>query len=268
MNRDPLGERSTELFAAARKESPSEETRRRIASALLAQSEPQDAFSAWISEHRRRISFALLSAAAAALTLVLLQSPETVDISAESVTQKNSRKLAGTEDDTSKPTVSDPTSTEKAATSPKSSRLKEQAQTPADAAPDPPPQAPPTLGQELATMQSARSALNGGDAAAALAELAQFGRNPGWRQLRVEASLLRIEALFELGKADASKATEARTEALRFVEEHPNDPLVDRAAKFTQTASLSDSAPSNDSLPSNRPAAADNTNKSSPSERE
>lgn len=267
MNRDPVSERSAEpfaaeLFAAARKESPSEETRQRIVRALRAQSEPQDAWHAWIPKHRRRISFALLSAAAAALTLVLLQSPETVDISAESLAQKSTQKPTKTENAVSKPTVATPPSTDKVKTSPKISSHKVQPQTPTATEPTKAPQAPPSLDQELAGMQKARSALKAGDAAAALTQLAQFGEKPGWRQLQVEASLLRIEALFELGKADESRAAEARTEALRFVEAHPNNPLVDRAAKFTRPA------PSSHSIPSSQSTKANDSSESAPSERE
>ncbi|HEY6816809.1 MAG TPA: tetratricopeptide repeat protein [Croceibacterium sp.] len=76
-------------------------------------------------------------------------------------------------------------------------------------------------------MQRARAALGRGDAAAALAELDRFGRGPGWRQLAVEARLLRIEALARAGRAE-----EARNLARRFVEQNPNNPLVDRARTF------------------------------------
>jgi outer membrane protein assembly factor BamD (BamD/ComL family) len=76
-------------------------------------------------------------------------------------------------------------------------------------------------------MQRARSALARGDTTAALAELDNFARGPGWRRLAVEASLLRIEALARAGRRD-----EARNLAKRFVEQHPNNPLVDRARTF------------------------------------
>ena len=93
---------------------------------------------------------------------------------------------------------------------------------------------PPSLDQELASMQRARAALGRGDASVALAELDQFGRGPGWRQLAVEARLLRIEALARAGRAD-----EARNLARRFVEQNPNNPLVDRARTFATPAASS-----------------------------
>jgi outer membrane protein assembly factor BamD (BamD/ComL family) len=87
-------------------------------------------------------------------------------------------------------------------------------------------------------MQRARAALGRGAATVALAELEAFGRNSGWRQLSVEASLLRIEAL-----AAAGRTEQARSQARRFVEQHPNNPLVDRAQKFA-TGQAADAAPS------------------------
>lgn len=95
--------------------------------------------------------------------------------------------------------------------------------------------APPTLDQELAQMKTARAALDSGDAASALAELDRFEKSRGWRQLGVEAGLLRIEALGKLGKTE-----EARERATRFIEENPNNPLVDRAARFTRSSSPGD----------------------------
>jgi outer membrane protein assembly factor BamD (BamD/ComL family) len=83
-------------------------------------------------------------------------------------------------------------------------------------------------------MQRARTALRRGDASAALAELDQFGRGPGWRQLAVEARLLRIEALARAGRAE-----EARNLARRFVQQYPNNPLVDRARSFVTPAASS-----------------------------
>ncbi|HEU5077190.1 MAG TPA: tetratricopeptide repeat protein, partial [Polyangiaceae bacterium] len=97
-----------------------------------------------------------------------------------------------------------------------------------------PVRAPPSLDQELASMQRARAALGRGDASAALAELDRFGRGPGWRQLAVEARLLRIEALARAGRVD-----EARNLARRFVEQNPNNPLVDRARTFIAPAASS-----------------------------
>jgi hypothetical protein len=97
-----------------------------------------------------------------------------------------------------------------------------------------PARAPASLDQELASMQRARAALGRGDAPAALTELDRFDRRLGWRRLAVEARLLRIEALARAGRAD-----EARNLARRFVRQHPNNPLVDRARTFAAPPSPS-----------------------------
>jgi hypothetical protein len=93
---------------------------------------------------------------------------------------------------------------------------------------------PASLDEELASMQRARAALRQGNAPAALAELDRFGQRPGWRQLAVEASLLRIEVLARAGRVD-----ESRNLARRFIAQHPNNPLVDRARSFATTPSPS-----------------------------
>jgi outer membrane protein assembly factor BamD (BamD/ComL family) len=91
-------------------------------------------------------------------------------------------------------------------------------------------------------MQRARAALGRDDAHAALEELDRFRRDRGWRKLSVEASLLRIEALSRAGRTE-----EARQQAARFVKQHPNNPLVDRAQSFAAPTASGDVEPSKES---------------------
>lgn len=216
MSRDVLDERARELFAAARREPAPEAARQRIAAALRAQ--PQRATvarpprPAWRSA-RHWLAVAA-AAAVAALVLSLHVPADPVDITAEAPAPPSTQRRT-TDANTAAPAPGPPSSSNAppVAPSPPTQRT--------------PLRPPPSLDQELASMQRARAALGRGDASAALAELDQFGRGPGWRQLAVEARLLRIEALARAGRAD-----EARNLARRFVEQNPNNPLVDRARSF------------------------------------
>jgi len=215
---DSLAERAAELFEAARQEPAPEATRQRIAAALRAQ--PNRVIAAQSRRSRRtvvRVTFAVAAAALAAGALILVQrTADPVDISAEAPT---------------------PPTTEEAAVAPVQAQPRPSATSPAPrrpAANRASARAPASLEQELASVQRARAALGRGDARAALAELDQFGRSLGWRQLTVEAKLLRIEALDRAGRAD-----EARNLARRFVKQHPDNPLVDRARTFAAPPSPS-----------------------------
>jgi len=89
--------------------------------------------------------------------------------------------------------------------------------------------APPetTLADELDSLQRARSLLGKGNARQALKELARYDSVLKGRQMRAEAQMLRIEAVAQQGQRDA-----ARELAERFVTEHANHPLADRARAF------------------------------------
>ena len=227
MTREPLDERYAALFAAARREPAPEATRQRIAAALRAQ--PR---RATVAESRRRprlrgsLPFMVAAAALVAAVMLWMRAPaDPVYITAEAP----------------KPTIAKKADTDKKASEENASG--EKAVAPVPAPPVTTPQrsahrararAPVSLEQELASMQRARTALGRGDAPAALAELDEFARSYGWRRLAVEASLLRIEALAQAGRAD-----EARDLAHRFVEQNPNNPLVDRARTFAAPPSPS-----------------------------
>lgn len=234
MSRDVLDERARELFAAARREPAPEAARQRIAAALRAQTQRATVAKAPGPAWRgARLWLAVAAAAAVAGGVLSLQVPaDPVDITAEAPAPPSTQQRA-TDANTAAPAPGPRPSSDAPPV------------TPAPPAKRAPVRTPPSLDQELASMQRARAALGRGDPSAALAELDQFGRGPGWRQLAVEARLLRIEALARAGRAD-----EARNLARRFVEQNPNNPLVDRARTFaTPAASSGVSAPSEEKHP-------------------
>lgn len=239
MNTDPLNERCAHLFAAARKEAPSEETRRLISEALRA--ERRSAFPskvAWFPGARVWVP-SVLAAVAFCVFILALRSPgtKTLDIAAEpfgaeAIRREHSEEVDRQEAPSEKATVAPTSETKAQKTAPRSRKVEK------------PP--PPSLEEELAGMQRARAALDRGDATASLSELSRFDRGPGFRKLAVEANLLRIEALAQAGRTD-----EAQEEAHRFVEKNPNNPLVDRAQKFTRPPVSRDTADSVKSKPEN-----------------
>jgi len=225
MSRDPLDERARELFAAARREPAPEAAQQRIAAALRAKRQRATAADSRSSAWRgARVWLAVAAAAAVAGAILSLQVPaDPIDITAEAPVSPNTQ----------------PHTTDASTAAPAPVQIPPISSEAPPVAPGPsakraPVRPAPSLEQELASMQRARAALGRGDASAALAELDQFGRGPGWRQLAVEARLLRIEALARAGRAD-----EARNLARRFVEQNPNNPLVDRARTFATPAASS-----------------------------
>jgi hypothetical protein len=224
MSRDPLDERARELFAAARREPAPEVARLRIAAALRAQKHRATVADSRSSAWRgARVWLAVAAAAAVAGAILSMQVPAApIDITAEAPAPASTQH---TTDASTAPPTTFPVSPVSSAAPPVA---------PGPSTKRAPVRPPPSLDQELASMQRARAALGRGDASAALAELDQFGRGPGWRQLAVEARLLRIEALARAGRAD-----EAQNLARRFVEQNPNNPLVDRARTFATPAASS-----------------------------
>jgi len=220
VSRDPLDQRMRDLFEAGRREPAPEATRARIAAALRTRSnEAVQATSTRTHWPVVRIALAVAAAALAAGMVSLVgEDPPVVRITAEAPRPPTPK--ASSEESTLAPAPAP------APPGPSASVRPAPAPAPrADKRPAAP--APPSLDDELGSMQRARSALSRGDATGALAELDRFAKGPGWRQLAVEASLLRIEALARAGRND-----EARNLARRFVERHPNNPLVDRARTF------------------------------------
>jgi hypothetical protein len=91
---------------------------------------------------------------------------------------------------------------------------------------------PPTLAEEVTSLQHARAALASGDAARCLRELDAYDRVLKGQKLKSEATLLRVQALARAGKNEDAAAL-----ARRFAEQNPNDPLVDRARKLASEQS-------------------------------
>lgn len=86
---------------------------------------------------------------------------------------------------------------------------------------------PPALGEELAILAQARRALQNGDPGQALSVLDRHGGDLKAGQLRLEAEVLRLEALAELGAT-----REVSRRAQQFIDQNPNSPLADRVRGF------------------------------------
>jgi hypothetical protein len=218
MTKDRPADQSAELFAAGRDESPSEATRLKILESITRaerSSTPEKA-----SRPRLHIPLLLAAAGIAGSSLLFWIDAPAVHIAAEAIDRAPPHEVP--------PKVSPETRN----ADPSPART-----TPGNGAPVAPSrsqraperQAPPSLDRELAAMQRARAALDRGDALGALTELSQFARGPGFQELSVEASLLRVEALARAGRTE-----ESRSEAQKFVNKYPNNPLVNRAARFAE----------------------------------
>lgn len=85
------------------------------------------------------------------------------------------------------------------------------------------PATPDDLGKELASLDRARAALRSGDANRTLRLLDEHGRKFPRQRLRVEATVLRIEALSASGRSGA-----ARKAGEDFLAKHPNGPYAQR----------------------------------------
>ncbi len=195
MSDAPLPELGLRLFEAARSEQPSALLRQRI---LRAHRERRARVAVW-----QRL---YLSVAAAVLTagmlLLLRDGPAPVDIAAEA-----------------------PPTPVSSATPPKPEPAPAPEARSTLALPRPVTvarPAPPTLDEELTSLKRARAALSADDPAQANRELDRFDRVLRGKQLRAEATLLRIEALSHSGRSQ-----EAAALARRFLEENPNNPSVD-----------------------------------------
>jgi hypothetical protein len=86
---------------------------------------------------------------------------------------------------------------------------------------------PPSLDDEVTTLEHARAALASGDTKKALEQLATYQNVLHGTRLTAEATLLKIEAL-----ASSGRRTEAADLARRFIDANRGNPLVDRARKF------------------------------------
>lgn len=232
MSQDPLDESLAQLFAAGRAESVAEETRHRIVGALRAQLDLPVATT--VRRLGPKSAFTFLAAAAlfTGLLLVLRPQPGSFHISAENLALTDSKQeqahSVDAQTSAAKQNLGQRALVLETTRRGAPARTTIKPPSPADSTvKDGSARVPVSLEQELAAMQKARTNLDRGDAAATLNELDRFSRSSGWKRLSVEASLLRIEALAQVGRT-----AEARSLAQRFVAQHPNNPLVDRAQKF------------------------------------
>jgi hypothetical protein len=86
---------------------------------------------------------------------------------------------------------------------------------------------PATLADEIAALKTAESALAASNPRAALEALDRYDHVLKGKQMRAEATLLRLEALTRAGNRRLAAAL-----AARFVAQNPENPLVDRARSF------------------------------------
>jgi len=89
---------------------------------------------------------------------------------------------------------------------------------------------PVSLAQELAALDAARATMARGDSQGALLLLDGYAKTCPQGRLRLEAELLRIDALAKSGQTQAAKK---RAEA--FLRHHPGSVLAARARSYTET---------------------------------
>jgi hypothetical protein len=85
------------------------------------------------------------------------------------------------------------------------------------------------LGEQIALIDGARTALRAGEGDRALESLRRYHDKYPAGSFHPEAAALRIEALAKLGRT-----SEARALADRFIAEHRGSPLADRVARLTR----------------------------------
>ena len=92
-----------------------------------------------------------------------------------------------------------------------------------------------SLSQELAALDAARSTMARGDAQGALLLLDGYAKTCPQGRLKLEAELLRIDALAKSGQTQS-----ARRHAEAFVRRHPGSVLAARARSYAETRTSSD----------------------------
>jgi hypothetical protein len=204
MSDEHLDELVTRLLRAGRCEAPSAALQRRVARVMR---EPRRT-SRW--PRLQVAAAATVMALAAGTALLVRQGGETSVIAPEPFPTRSAEPLRATATPSAEPAPATPRKQ-----------------------PSPPVRStPPTLAEEVASLQHARAALASGDAARCLRELDAYDRVVKGQKLRSEATLLRVEALTRAGQNEAAAAL-----ARRFAEHNPNDPLVDRARKLASQQS-------------------------------
>jgi hypothetical protein len=248
--REPLDDLADRLFAAARRERPSDAVREGALNATRTgkvesasdESERAAAPAANVVSRRRsrRPIYVALALAAAALTGVLLDRARREPPVAIGPEAPSARWRA----EATPPVPATPELSLSAESIPEQApkralpRLTPHESVPqkllprATAEPSPvesaaPPRAPATLSEEVAALDRARSALGGGDASTALRALDDYDHVLHGTRLSEEATLLRVEALSRSGQAAAASRL-----AQAFIRANPGSPLAERARGF------------------------------------
>jgi hypothetical protein len=250
-HKDSLDERGEALFAAARRERPTDVARSRaLANALAAIGSPlhadgveeptegeQPSHEARAVRLARRATFGVtitVTLAAATTVILLLQgqrgilslSPSPERVGAGGADGRSNRGASESRQSPAAPPSSSGTSSGPgiaSAARTRSGAIKERdagARSRASA---------PSLDDEVNALDQVRTALAAGDARKALERLARYQDVLHGTRLAAEATLLRIEALAETGRKD-----EAARIARRFIDANPGNPLVDRARTFAE----------------------------------
>jgi hypothetical protein len=220
--REPIDQLADELFAAARREQPEGRVRARAKHLALASRAGINAVQA-----RGPVAYAPLFAVAivvAALAFVAAgalrkqEAAETIAITPEVVERETVEH-----DHAAKP------AREKSPAVARTEQRTEviQAKPRSIAKPAQPKSAPrpqPSLAEEIALLDQARSALTAGESTLVIALVDRYEGELGGTRMRAEAALLRIEALAQSGQ-DGRAAQLAR----RFVQQHAGNPLAERA---------------------------------------
>lgn len=211
--REPIDDVADELFAAARREQPEDRVRVRAKQlALSSRAGIKAAEARGLASYAPMIGVAVAIAVLAFIAAGALRTPEApepIAVTPEIVEHQHRATPAARR--TADPPVvvqDEPLPAEKPV------------QPQSKSAPRP----KPSLAEEIALLDQARSALSAHESARVIALIDQYQRVLGGTRMRAEAELLRIEAV-----AQSGQRARAAQLALRFVEEHAGNPLAERA---------------------------------------
>jgi len=204
------GPKAEELFEAARRAGPAPNLARQIVERARRELEPE---LAPVARWRRPLIAAGLgfAAMAAAVALVVRLQPEPVEpspIAAEPVPPPTAVR-----EERPRPAVPPPATGQMSLEPPPALPAKARAKNEARSLPE-----------QLKLLEEARDALRAGAATRTLEILETYQRGKNSVDMSAEATLLRIEALVQLGRR-----READALIERFVARHSDNPLVDRA---------------------------------------
>jgi hypothetical protein len=214
--REPIDDVADALFAAARRERPEDRVRARAKQlALSARTGINAAEARGTVAHAPMIALAMALAVlafVAAGALRTRQAPAPIAVTPEIVERQETPAARRTEDP---PEVvqDEPLPAEKPAQPQSKSKPRPQ----------------PSLAEEIALLDQARSALSARESARVIALIDQYQRVLGGTRMRAEAALLRIEAL-----AQSGQRARAAQLAQRFIEDHAGNPLAERARTLTK----------------------------------